>query len=435
MPNSHSIPEYGVRERRRDERSGSVVSNLVVLVLVVVALVGAVAGKSLVVALAGLVLTITVLARLWTRLALEEVTYACIPSPNQVVEGEMFELALTVENRKPLPVPWLRVSQLLPVGLEVIQDGMTAPTLFGGTRIEAITSLGGYQRVAMMRRVKATHRGHYEFGSARVEGSDLFGFYYSHRDMRSPRGGLVVYPRIVPLPDFSLPSARPIGDALSRRRIAEDLTRPAGAREYRSGDSIKAIDWKATARRGQLFTRNYDPSITQYVVIMLECDTDTKDGKGWGGRSWLLEAAVTGAASVAFKSIELGYSVGLIANGIPSGHRAQNMIPASRGPRQLSRVLEALARVQSSGIRPLEALTQDLGADAMPFGATIVFITGVFRPGIVKFVRELSRRGHSLVTLDIGGDNPPHIRELDIRNYRGAFTAPPPDDREVMSHA
>ena len=213
------------------------------------------------------------------------------------------------------------------------------------------------------------------------------------------------------------------------------MTRPAGVREYRPGDPFKAIDWKATARKGQLFVRSYDPSITQHVVIMLECDTDTKDRKGWGGRPRLLEAAVTGAASVAFKSIELGYSVGLIANGIPPRYRAQRMIPASRGSQQLSRILEALAPIQSSGIRPLEHLTQNLGPDALPFGATIVFIAGVFRPGIVRFVRELSRRGHMLVTLDIGGDCPPNIRELNVRSFREAFAAPPTDDREAVSRA
>ena len=86
MPVNYGNAQDGVRERRRDERSGSVVSNLIVVVLVAVALVGAVCGKSLVAALAGLVLAIAVLARLWTRLALEEVTYACVASPHSKIQ-------------------------------------------------------------------------------------------------------------------------------------------------------------------------------------------------------------------------------------------------------------------------------------------------------------------------------------------------------------
>ena len=424
-----------MNQRRKDSRTGSVVSEAVLLVLVFVALVGIFAGEFLIAALVGLVLAITVLSRLWTRLALEQVTYACAPSIGQVVEGETFELALTVENRKPLPVPWLRVNQLVPVGLKVVADAETPLPLFGANRIEAITSLGRYQRVVMVHRLSAAHRGYYNFGPARVEGSDLFGFYNAHRDLGTDMSPLIVYPRIVPMPGFFLPSARPIGDALSRRRVAADLTRPAGVREYRSGDPFKAIDWKATARRGDLFTRTYDPSITQHVIIMLECDTNSEDTRIWGRRPWLLEAAVTGAASVAFRSIELGYSVGLTANGNPPHYQSQSKIPAGRGPQQLSTILEALARIQWVGVRPLEDLTEDLGTDALPIGATIVFVAGVFRPGTVEFLCQLSRRGHRLVTIDIGGDVPPNIRELNVRDFRGAFAPPPSDDEKAAAHA
>ena len=422
-------------ERFKSRRSGSVVSEAVLLVLTAVILIGVIAGKFLVAALVGLVLAITVLSRLWARLALERVTYACAPSHSQVIEGETIELSMTVENRKPLPVPWLRVNQLVPVGLRVIEDSASPQPIFDINKIEATTSLGRNQRVIMVQKLRAAHRGFYNFGPARIEGSDLFGFYNSQRDLASQMGPVVVYPRIVPLPGFSLPSARPMGDALSRRRLAEDLTRPAGVREYRSGDPIKAIDWKTTARRGQLFVRTHDPSITQHVVVMLECDTNDAETRVWGRRPWLLEAAVSGAASVAYKSIELGYSVGLIANGIPPHYRAQSKIPASRGPRQLSAILEALARVQSLGVRPLEDLTQDMGSDALPFGATIVFVAGVFRPGIVEYLSELSRRGHRLVTIDIGGDTAPDLPILNIRDYRGAFTQPAETREETAAHA
>ena len=89
--------------------------------------------------------------------------------------------------------------------------------------------------------------------------------------------------------------------------------------------------------------------------------------------------------------------------------------------------------MQSLGIQPLEELTQELGSDALPFGATIVFVAGVYRPGIVEFLCKLSRRGHRVVTIDIGGDEPPDITALNVRNYRGAFTAPSDDAPEAAA--
>ena len=89
---------------KRWTRTGSVVSELIVVVLVIVAIVGAVVGKLLVTALCGLVLVVTIVSRIWARLALVDVDYHCLTSSDRLVEGDIIDLTQTVENRKPLPV-------------------------------------------------------------------------------------------------------------------------------------------------------------------------------------------------------------------------------------------------------------------------------------------------------------------------------------------
>ena len=91
-------------------RSGAVVSDLIVAVLFVVAIVGAASGKLFIAALCGLVLVLVFVSRLWSRLALVEVEYHCTPSSDRLLIGDSFELALTVENRKPLPLPWVAIT-------------------------------------------------------------------------------------------------------------------------------------------------------------------------------------------------------------------------------------------------------------------------------------------------------------------------------------
>ena len=54
-------------------RSGSVISDFIVLVLIVVAIVGTAVGKLFIAALCGLVLVLVVVSRLWSRLALVDV--------------------------------------------------------------------------------------------------------------------------------------------------------------------------------------------------------------------------------------------------------------------------------------------------------------------------------------------------------------------------
>jgi uncharacterized protein (DUF58 family) len=198
---------------------------------------------------------------------------------------------------------------------------------------------------------------------------------------------------------------------------------------------MKWIDWKTTARQRRLFVKRFEPSISQHVVILLDCRTGGETNAGWSERPWLLDAAASAAASVAYRASELGYGVGLAANGIPPSHYAQSLIQAGHGAHQLSTVLQALACVQSATTQPLETLIEEQGVKAIPFGATIVFVAGAYHGGTVQFVRTLPRYGHRLVTIDLGGDRPPDFADLGVRDYRHAFGALKADEAGERAHA
>ena len=138
------------------------------------------------------------------------------------------------------------------------------------------------------------------------------------------------------MPDFDLQSLRPIGDTWTRSRQVEDPTRPSGLREYRSGDSLRRIDWKATARHDAVFVRTYDASVSQRVVILLECDTTDAV---WRTQPAVLEAAVVAAASVAARSIELGFAVGIVCNGNLSSRLSTPVVAPGAGPNQLAALM------------------------------------------------------------------------------------------------
>ncbi|MBT5896085.1 MAG: hypothetical protein HOH61_09300, partial [Rhodospirillaceae bacterium] len=140
---------------QRWTRSGAVVSDLIVIILIVVAIVGAATGKMFVTALCGLILVLAAVSRLWSRLALVDVDYQCLPSSERLLVGEMFELTLVIENRKPLPLPWLNISETLPEGLALVDRAPTVrpsmqPSMQGrpvGKDISDSTGFGPYQRV------------------------------------------------------------------------------------------------------------------------------------------------------------------------------------------------------------------------------------------------------------------------------------------------
>ena len=408
-------------QRRRDasipEDPRAVVSGLFEILLLVVVIVGASVGHALVVAVGALTFAVTMTARMWARLSLREVSYSVHPSTTRAFMGDEIELTISLENRKPLPVPWLRISEIVPEGIELLDEDSFRPYL-AGSEMSLVVGLGRYERLRLKRRIRALERGHYIVGPATLESGDLFGLHRSVSQTASPEWSLSVYPRIVQMPGFRLPSARPGGDVLTRRRLVEDVSRPAGLREYIPGDSIRSIDWKATARLNELQVRIYDPSMSHSVVVMLEIATSHSPWEGYRGD--VLEAAVTGAASVALRATDLGYNVGLITNASMSSE-GHSFVRPGRSPSHMPAILDALARVRPVTVHSLDNVARRHITNNVPFGATIVLVCGLIRQGVAEFLLEMKHRGNPVMVLWTGRDAPPSIPGLDIRDTRRLF--------------
>ena len=82
-----------------------------------------------------------------------------------------------------------------------------------------------------------------------------------------------VYPNFAAVAKFALLAT---DHRLSRLGIKLKRRRGAGLdfhqlREYREGDSLRQIDWKATTRQGKLISREYQDERDQRVVFLLDC--------------------------------------------------------------------------------------------------------------------------------------------------------------------
>lgn len=404
---------------RRDPDAAHIVQDLFVLLLVAVVIVGAVTHQPIVAAMGALALVVTVIGRLWSRLSLEEVSHRREITQSHIFAGDEIELTITLENRKPLPVPWIRVRDFIPDGLEIPEADTSYQQALGGSEVTVTTSLGRYERVRNRYRVLARKRGYYRFGVAKLESGDLFGLYQSRREYTETGPSIVVYPLALPLPDLYLPAARPVGDARTHVRLWADINRPSGLREYRPGDPMKSVDWKASARLQQIFVRTYDPSVSQYAVILLDATTTEHPWDGYV--SDVLERTVTGAASVAVRAVDLGYRIGLIANGVPTSEDARMVIPPAAGQGQLPEILKALAMVRPMTIRTIEEMIFGEAARSVPFGSTLVYISGIFKPGTIHALTELQSRGHPVLLMWAGQGEAPNPDGLNVIDAREMF--------------
>lgn len=352
--------------------------------------IGLLSGSIVIVSLGVLVLGTGGAARLWSRLSLEEVVLTRELSEHRVYVGETVDVKLTLENRKPLPVPWIEVQTGMPRGMPVV-DARTHIGATGAPVLERQTSLGRRDRIEWPVTLRAIHRGYFRVGPSRLRSGDIFGFFEREVVTGFPADGIVVYPRTYALPDLGLDSARPFGEQRGGNRIFEDPSRVIGIRDYQPGDTMRRIDWKATARTTRLQSRIYEPSRTQSVVVALNIPTFEQQWQG--SDPLLLERGISLAASLARAAYEEGSAVGLIANGsFPDADRPIR-IGASNHPQQLNRVLEALAMVTAFTTSRMSRELED-HRHALPAGATVVLVAAVMNEDLAASLQRLRGAGH-----------------------------------------
>jgi len=114
-------------------------------------------------------------------------------------------------------------------------------------------------------------------------------------------------------------------------------------REYVQDDEYSAIDWKATARKGDPVVREYEIERNQPLTLFIDC------GRQMIGRideHTRLDYAINAALMLAYVAVLKGDQVGLIA----FGAKIQHYLAPRSGAAQLNRIIEALYDVQPSEV-------------------------------------------------------------------------------------
>lgn len=363
-----------------------------------------------------IILSLGLVPEIWQRLVLRDVTFQRTFTDKRVRFGEATRIRFELENHKLLPVPWLEVEDELSLELEM----PTAP-LFPTYKPDrqvfiSAFSLWGHQRVTRTYRLLTRARGVWTFGPTYLRAGDPFGFV--EREKRLDQRGqpsLIVLPLVAPLTRLGLPSHNPFGDTNAQRRLIEDPSQIIGARDYLPGDPLRRVHWKATARTTTMQSKVYPYTTTHTFAIFLDIYTTENPSQGFN--TDLFELGIAAAASISAWASQQRYAVGFFSNGIPASSTDTNFtslealqasirVPPSAHPKHLTRVLEAMARLQpyfGFGMDRLVAREQH----TLPIGATVIVITSAraLQPRTVALLERLKRRGY-VVAILLTGDGP-----------------------------
>ena len=353
-------------------------------------------------------------SHLWAKYCLVNVSYRRVFESKRLFWGEESELRVEIVNAKLLPLPWLRIDDDVPAALEIAESRANGSFSAGRQRLVHTLSLRWYERVTRRYRIRGVRRGVWSVGPTQLRSGDFFGFDIQRLTLGN-REDITVYPRTVPVRGLTLPSGHPVGDARSQQRLLDDPLRLMGVRDYTRSDTFRHIHWKATARRQALQTKVFEPSASQPTAIFLNVDTAVQSANFLSGQDWeLAELAIVAAASIARTLWASGHSLGLYANALGARGAQRLHLRPRKHPAQLVRLLEALAHIDGRARWSIEALLQS-EAPRLPYGTTLVVISGAITPRLRIALADLRRKGYAIALVTLGAESPPMV--ADVAHY------------------
>jgi len=338
-------------------------------------------------AFAGILGAVTVLAMwVWQRECLTNVSYRRLLSRERAIFAEEVTLVVELVNDKVLPLTWLRIEDTVPGSLTIRGGTIEEGAARRGAILHLLLPMLPFARVRRRLTVVCDRRGAYTFGPARLESGDPAG--YVRRIARlGALDHLLVYPKVFQLEPPGVASRMLLGDRRSSSILLGDPSRVAGVREYRAGDPLRHVDWRATARSPSLLVRVYEPTTALRVALFLDLHAP------WTGSrtssSDLEEFTVAVAASVVADLAARDIGVGLYSAATIDGRPLA--YPPRTSPSALPDMLELLARVSAFATVTLADVLASEGG-RLRSGISVVVIAADFPARTIAAIADLRRR-------------------------------------------
>jgi len=298
--------------------------------------------------------------------------------PVRISSGETAVVNLTMTNRS-----------LLPTGPLMLEDQL--PSQFTGRARFAIDGLLGRESRTVSYRMPRLPRGRYRTGPLHLRLTDPFHLIDFRRSFTTT-SEVTVTPIVDALPGDEPPRSADIGDDAGSHSIGARGADDASTREYRTGDDLRKIHWRSSARTGTLQVRQEErPWLGQLSVVLdlrssahVEALPDELP-KGTDERiRSSLEWAISAAASIGTHALVAGRGLDLLADaGTPQ--------PVSiSSPTQLADILATITTTPRSDLSSFSTSLRALSHES-----TVIAILGEVDPVTLDVLGQVHPRGTS----------------------------------------
>lgn len=296
----------------------------------------------------------------------------------RALEGDDVHAELVL--RADAPVDRLEVALALPGGLELAD-----------TELPLAVHLRADEERVLPLRLQGRF-GSWVVGDVRVRVSDRFGVLAWESRFERPCP-LRILPQAEAMKALVSPAETHMATGSEVARSRGDGVEFADTRAFVPGDRMRAVNWRASARRGALVVNERHPERNADVVVFLDSFSDAGEGD-----TGILARAVRAAMTVAEPYLRRRDRVGLVA----FGGTLRWLEPGS-GPVQRYRLVDALLETQvffSYAWKDVNVIP----AHTLPPKALVVAITPLLDARAVGALLDLGGRGFDLAVIEIPGD-------------------------------
>ena len=297
-------------------------------------------------------LTIFILHKLYAKFCLSNFDISLSVSANTATEGDILTLTEVLTNNKLLPLPWIAVKfriarELAFATMPVVSDAHYRNDLFHILMHQKIT-----RRLAFT----CTKRGYFRIDEVDITGWDVL-MLQKYVQSYPTNIHLTVYPGIIPTPEIEGVCTTVYGQLRTRHPINQDPFSFRGIREYSPQDSMRSINFKASARGSGLMTNIHDFTNSRQVAVLLDTQRHVHLYN-----EYLEEHAIRLVAGITEHLTKTAAPYSFTTNGksVISGEAAS--IPEGLGTRHTRTVLEVLAHLDlfNQDITPFTQILSEL---------------------------------------------------------------------------
>lgn len=310
--------------------------------------------------------------------------------------GEPLKVTVQLKRSKGFPLFYLMIEDELTDELKFAPQQKAAKALL----FPGLKKLFSYEYT-----IDELPRGEHIFHSFRIKAGDPLGLFEKEKTLTAVEK-IIVYPAYTELLYRPFENQYDQGMAASRERVQRDTTMVVGVRDYQPGDRFSWINWKATAKRNEIMTKEFEQRQSHDVFVVMDCVPDQR-----------FEAVVSFTASLVRAVLKKGAQTGLL-----TVSKERVSFPIRGGEQQLQQLFFHLAKIKAKSLAPLEKV---LETDRFLIQQSVSFmlVTAQLTKPLIEKASFLSgRKGSITLFLLKGQKEAPEQRErflMSAANARG----------------